>query len=373
MGLIGADEDAAFERGDVTRVRLLASLERAGVDLDDLAAEVRNGRLSLRFAGQVMADPVGLTDASHGAALERVGLDPEFARRLQLALGLPAIAAGEPVREDDLELYGLVATALGSGLSDDALLRVMRVFGIAVRQIVEVQRELFRENVEERLLESGMEYPEMLEASAATRLGLQRIGYRTIFLLLRRFLEQAVFENLVARFEETLDAHHVRRSGEPIRTIAFADLTGYTRMTEEAGDTHAAEHGARLVEIAVALCAGSGGRLVKTLGDGVMLRFHEAGQAVAACLGLVEEARAAGLPPARVGIATGPVVQRDGDYFGRTVNLAARLVDAAEPGRVVASESVVAAAPERVFEPLGVRELQGVRDPVPVYGATRET
>lgn len=376
MGLIrSVDAEGSFERGDVTRVRLLLSLERSGTDLEELAEEVRAGRLSLRFAGQIVADPVGLTEMSHDEARSRLGLDPEFVRRLQLAIGLPSMAPTEQVREDDFELFRMVAMALEAGLEEELLLRAMRIFGISVRQIVEVQREIFRENVEDRLLETGMGYPEMLESAAVTRLKLQRLGYRTIFLLLRRFLEQAVTENLIERLEETLEEHDISRSGEPIRTIAFVDLSGYTRLAEDFGDALAAEHGGRLVEIALDLCATSGGRLVKTLGDGVMLRFHEPHVAVATCLDLVELAEAEGLPPTRAGIATGSVVQRDGDYFGRTVNLAARLVEAAEPGRVLASASVaeMANGGRVTFRPLGPRNLEGVGEPLPVFAAYRRS
>ncbi|MBW3660178.1 MAG: adenylate/guanylate cyclase domain-containing protein [Gemmatimonadetes bacterium] len=365
--------DGAFERGDVNRVRLLVALEESGIDLETLAAEVRDGRLSLGFAGEVVADSVGLTTTTHGRALSELGLDGDFARRFQLALGLPTTAATDPIRQDDLELFAIVAGALEAGLEEDFLLGAMRVFGMSVRQIVEVQRELFRRNVEERLLGEGMGYPEMLEVSAETRLKLQRLGYRTVFLLLRRFLEQAVFENLIERLEETLEEHDITRSREePARTIAFLDLSGYTRLTEEAGDACAAEHGGLLVEIALSRCAITDGRVVKTLGDGVMLRFHEPEEAVVACLDIVARAEEAGLPPARAGIATGPVVQREADYFGRTVNLAARLVDAAGPGQVVVSESVVESAVGRVaFRSVGAPLLEGFRTPVSAFAASR--
>lgn len=369
MGLI-APRAGTYERGDVTRVRLLVALERSGLDFDALADRVRSGRLSLGFAAQVIADPVGLADTTHAEAVTAQGLDPDYVSRLRLALGLPSAGPSDPVREDDLELYGMVAAALGAGVGEAALTRLMRVFGMGVRQIVEVQRELFRGSVEERLLDGGMSYPEMLEASAPTRLKLQRLGYRTVFLLLRRFLEQAVFENLIERLEETLEEHEIGRKDAPERTIAFVDLTGYTRLVEATGDESAAEHGARVVAIAVDVCALTGGRLVKTLGDGVMLRHDRAADAVAACREILDRAREAGLPPARAGIATGPVVQRDGDYFGRTVVLAARLVDVAGSGRILVSGSTAEAAGKAAgLVADGDRRLQGIRDPVPVFVA----
>lgn len=377
LGLIEpSPDDGAFERGDVTRVRLLVALERSGIDLGEVADAVRRGRLSLRFAGEVVAEPVGLTGRTHAEALAAIGLDTDFAHRLQLALGLPTTSPDDPVREDDLELFSIVAGARAAGLADEPLLGALRAFGINVRQIVEIQRELFRREVEDRLLESGVEHPDMLEAAAATRLRLQRMGYRTIFLLLRRFLERAVFENLVDRLEEALEEHAIDRPDEePLRTIVFVDLSGYTRLTEETGDERAAEYGWRLIEIALDRSAARGGRLVKTLGDGAMLVFRRAADAVAAALEIVARVEAEDLPPARAGIATGPVVQREGDCFGRTVNLAARLVDAAEPGQALASATAVEEVGEEgpAFRPVGELDLEGLDAPTAAYSASRSS
>lgn len=376
LGLLRPDADsAAFDPGDVTRAKLLAGLEQAGTDLESLAAAVREGRLSLGFAGQVIADQPGVTERSQGQALAELGFDAAFANRLRLALGLPAVRPTDPVREDDLELYGIMAGARREGLPEDSLLRAMRAFGLSVRQIVEVQRELFRGAVEQPMLESGLGHREMFEAGADKRLQLQRLGYRTIYLLLRRFLEQVVFENLVERLEESLDEHDIRRSvAERERAIVFVDLTGYTRLTEEAGDIRAAEHGARLVEIALGVCAESEGRFVKALGDGVLLQWNAAAPAVRGALEIVRRVGESGPPDARAGVSWGPVVQREGDVFGRTVNLAARLVDVAHPGTVVTTESVgeEARTGELVFERHGAHALQGIAAPVPVLLARLE-
>lgn len=358
----------------MSRVRLLVALERSGVDLTRLAEAVHEDRLSLAFAGEVLAEPVGLTSKRHDDALTELALEPGFVERLELALGLPTSSPDDLVREDDFELLALIAQARKAGLTEEALLRGLRVFGHGVRQIVEAQRDLFRENVEERLLAHGMTYRDMLDTAARTRLQLQKIGYRSVFLLLRRFLEQAVFENLVERIEEMLEEHGIARSSEAsLQTIVFVDLSGYTSATEEAGDRQAAEQAGRLVGIAQDLCARYGGRLVKSLGDGVMLRFPEARGAVKATLGLMVAADAGGLPPVRAGMAAGAVIQRDGDYFGRIVNLAARLTDAAAPGQILATAELAAAVedPEIAFRPAGSRALAGFTESIPVFAASR--
>ena len=112
---------------------------------------------------------------------------------------------------------------------------------------------------------------------------------------------------------------------------------------------------------------------MKFLGDGVMFVFPEPGPAVLAALEMVEGVAAAGLPPAHVGIAAGPVVFQEGDYYGQTVNLAARISDFARPGEVLVSGAVVDAAhlPEDAFVEVGPVELKGVSGPVRLLAARR--
>jgi adenylate cyclase len=116
-----------------------------------------------------------------------------------------------------------------------------------------------------------------------------------------------------------------------------------------------------------------GGRAVKYLGDGVMFHFPDPGEAVLCSLDLVERAPAAGMPPAHVGVHAGPVVLRDGDYFGRTVNLAARIAAKAGPGQVLVSDEAagVAVCPGVRFEPIGPVDLKGIASPVHLSRAFR--
>lgn len=106
--------------------------------------------------------------------------------------------------------------------------------------------------------------------------------------------------------------------------------------------------------------------MVKLLGDGVMFHFADPGEAVVCGLELVDEAEKSGLPPARVGVAAGAVVERDGDYFGRTVNIAARVSDHARPREVLATPEAVAAGDSEVirFDEIGPVSLKGVAAPI---------
>jgi len=115
-----------------------------------------------------------------------------------------------------------------------------------------------------------------------------------------------------------------------------------------------------------------GGRVVKLLGDGVLLRFEGAADAIRSVLRLVADVEAAGLPQAHAGIAAGLVVVRDGDVYGGTVNLAARLAGQAGPGQVVVDEGAVIALPAgtATFAPLGRVTLKGIPGEVGLWLAT---
>ena len=118
---------------------------------------------------------------------------------------------------------------------------------------------------------------------------------------------------------------------------------------------------------------GHGGEAVKWLGDGVMLHFAEPEGAVLAALELVERAPEAVDVPARVGLHAGPVVFQDGDYFGRTVNVAARIADYARPGEVLVSAEAAAAIglAEVELRPIGPVALKGLRESVSLATALR--
>jgi adenylate cyclase len=113
--------------------------------------------------------------------------------------------------------------------------------------------------------------------------------------------------------------------------------------------------------------------VVKWLGDGVMFHFRDATGGVIAALEMIDAISAAGLPPAHVGLHAGPVVFQGGDYFGRTVNLAARIGELAAPGQLLVTQEIVdRVVPDGIaFEPVGAVELKGVSEPVPLYAVTR--
>lgn len=155
-------------------------------------------------------------------------------------------------------------------------------------------------------------------------------------------------------------------------SFLFADLAGYTALTEVHGDDRAADLALEFFDHVGGLIAGRGCSLVKTLGDAVMVRGDDPLETVR--VGLVIEGgigRHHGWPPVRVGVHTGPAVERRGDWFGAAVNVAARVLNAAEPGQVVVTDDTrVAIEPGQLeFRALGRHELRNVLEGHDLYQA----
>ena len=155
-------------------------------------------------------------------------------------------------------------------------------------------------------------------------------------------------------------------------TFLFADIAGYSALTEAHGDEAAADLAADFSR-GVADAAGEQGEVVKTIGDAVMLRFDDAGEAVRLGLRIPHEVWTGhGLPAAAVGMHRGAAVERHGDWFGSAVNVAARLAGLAAGGEVLVSRTVREAAgavPGVHFEDQGEKSLRNLAAPVGVFAA----
>jgi adenylate cyclase len=373
-GLIsGPASNGTYDRGNVSRLRLIKALEQSGIAIETLAAAAEKG-LSFDFAGHILAEPVGLSAMTVAEACRACGLDADTFRAVMLAIGVAAPAPDEPIREDDLELIGIAGAVVREGVPVEAVVRVLRAFGINMRAVAEAERDLFRRQLEEATLARGVPYHEMLAMTAPKRIPLQRAGFRTIFLLHRRFREQLVYDNLVARFEDALEENQVKRERTVSQAICFVDLSGFTERTEHRGDRDAAATGSAFVDIAQTEATVHRGNLVKPLGDGAMLRFKRADDAVRGALGVLSHARRRNLPAARAGVAMGPLIMQDGDYYGRTVNRASRLLGIAAPHQVLVTAEVAQTARDArlTFTNLGRVRLKGVAEDVEAFAAAAD-
>jgi adenylate cyclase len=183
-----------------------------------------------------------------------------------------------------------------------------------------------------------------------------------------------VLEFIVSGSEDIMEERGITRPQQrQPPAIAFLDLTGYTTLVEERGDTAAAEVAADLASVVQEVAQTHRGRPVKWLGDGVMFHFPEPSCAIVGGLDLVEQTERAMSLPARIGISAGTVIAQEGDYFGRTVNIAARIADYAQPRDVLVSEEARRSADVVgvEFEPVGEVPLRGVARPVQLHRASR--
>jgi class 3 adenylate cyclase/YHS domain-containing protein len=161
----------------------------------------------------------------------------------------------------------------------------------------------------------------------------------------------------------------------PAATFLFADIAGFTALTEAQGDEQAAALVADFCAAVNAELDSFGGTQVKSIGDALMVRVGEPASAVRLGLHIVHELMPGhGAPAVRVGLHHGPYVERDGDYFGAAVNLAARVSGQAVGGEVLLSGQTAALAPDLdgvLYEPRGRRPLRNVREAVELFAAVR--
>ena len=161
---------------------------------------------------------------------------------------------------------------------------------------------------------------------------------------------------------------------QELHTFLFADIAGYSLLTELDGDEAAADLAMRFVSGASSVAYDHGAEVVKGIGDAVMVHADDAGRAVRLALDLVRElARDELMPPIHAGLHTGPAVGRRGDWWGATVNIAARVAAVAGPGQILLTEATRVAAGQtdsiRLLE-LGALRLKNITFPVQVYAAS---
>jgi class 3 adenylate cyclase/YHS domain-containing protein len=158
-------------------------------------------------------------------------------------------------------------------------------------------------------------------------------------------------------------------------TFLFADIAGFTALTEAHGDEEAADLVGAFCEAVAEELPSSGGTHVKTIGDAVLVRIPDPGDAVLLALKIAHDLmRGHGAPAIRVGLHHGPAVERDGDYIGAAVNLAARVSAEATGGEVLLTGHTAALAPSLegvYYEPRGRQALRNVREPVELFAAVR--
>jgi adenylate cyclase len=366
--------DDAFSVGAVRRARWVQSFERAGVPLEGLAAAVRDGTLSFSYLDATAFDRfAGVSRTSFRELSERTGVPLDLLLVVREALGFAEPRPEDRVREDELAVVPAIEMQLSSGIRPEVIERLLRAYGDGLRRIVETETDWYRSEVQQPLLEGGMTEAEMLAAQADVGSGMAPLMEQALLSIYHGQQEHAWSKSAVEDVEAVLERAGLYRRVRRPPAVSFLDLTGYTRLTEERGDEAAAELATALATLVRGCAREHGGQPVKWLGDGVMFYFPDPGDGVVAALEMVEGVAADALPPARVGIHAGPVVFQEGDYFGRTVNIAARIAEFARPGEVLVSQEVVDAADLDgvAFAEIGPIDLKGVSEPLQLHSARR--
>jgi adenylate cyclase len=348
------------------------AFEEAGVSVEDVARGVAAGELS--FPLGLFMPELAARSTTFETLGEELGRSPELLRRLSFEVGLPP-SDDDRVRDEDAEILKLIMTRLDLA-SDEELSRFARLYGGTVQRLVSSGLQFFDQAVRQRVAAfddlSNKEKDALVYRKAG---GFTELVASIVPWLQQRHREHSVLGYVVSVTEGFMEQRGITppQPKQP-PAIAFLDLTGYTAVTEEHGDQAAAELAAGLAGVVNQAAQAHDGRAIKWLGDGVMFYFTDPGRAILGALDLVEQTEQAIGMPARMGVNAGTVIAQEGDYFGRTVNIAARIADYAQPHEVLVSEDArqVATADGVEFQLIGDVPLKGVSHSVRLHRVLRQ-
>ena len=366
IGAVKPRDDGRFERGDVIRARVIAAFEAEGFSLDQMATAIREGAIAIDVVPLFYPDPSLRSGRTFGQLATDLGERGRLVGPVLQAMGLSGPRPDAPTREIEERLLRTLIEGWAS-VDDEYTLRAARIFGDAARRAADGWVNLFTEAIT-RPVETtytAMEdvVPRLLHPAAMlSPLSAELLGW-----LLERHLERAMNDVNIDRIEARLQQRGlIPARPEHPPAVAFVDVSEYTRLTYEQGDEHGALTAVRLAELADRIVRRHAGRVAKLLGDGVLLLFDSPCTAVQAVGELMAAMVEANLPPAHAGVHAGPIVERDGDIYGTTVNLASRIAEYARPGVLLVSDPVVQACPQLrdSFEPLAEFVPKGLDDAI---------
>jgi adenylate cyclase len=361
-GLLGDLDGKARE----ARVALLRELTDQGVPLEDLRRAVEENRLVLLPVERAFdegADRYTLAEVAEASELE-----PEFLGRLLQALGAPIPQEDERVYADaDVEAARRAKTFLDAGLPREGVLETSRLIGISMANLADANVDL----VGEVFTQPGVDERELALRYAAAAKTMAPLLGETLLHAYRIHLRERIRQAVITEAEVAAG----RISGSDEMTIAFADLVGFTSLGESLEIEQIGDLTGRLFELA-SDAARPPVRLVKMIGDAAMFASMESEPLLDAVVGLVESAGAEEVPPLRAGVARGQALGRGGDWYGRPVNLAARITNFARPDSVVADQAVKEAIGKGDGRPFdfsfaGKRHFKGIQGEVPVHRVRR--
>ncbi|MDE3131551.1 MAG: MerR family transcriptional regulator [Acidobacteriota bacterium] len=350
--------EGAWSPAALGKARLIRRLRARGYTLAQLRVATDEGRLAFGRILELFED-TGRT-YTRRQARRRTGVDSVTIERVAAGLG---IGPDEPLDEVAVQVLGHVAAAGRAGLPLEAMQQLTNVYAQSISQIADAEVRLVHLYVHEPLMRAGGSAEEMAEAMLGIAEELLPISAPLLEQLHRRMLMHFIDQDVVGHMEADLssDAEDVGRMRV---AIAFADLAGYTQLTEAYGDLHALDVVDRFLA-GVTATLPEGARVIKTIGDEVMVVGSDPVALTLWAAGLGELMAA---PRPRAAVHYGFAQYREGDYFGREVNRAARVQAQSGPGEVLVTRTVVeASGSELRFEPLAKVRLRGFSAPTELF------
>ena len=347
----------------IRHARVVARMRARGHSYDEIRRASDEGRLAYAYTEELLAHS-DRTYTMKDAARE-TDLEPALVERILTMVGF-SHGQADALGEEDLQLVRYAAMGLKAGLPLVALLQLVRVYGQAIAQIADAEVRLFHLYVHEPLMRSaatGLEVADEMQDLARVLLPLSSPVMDQVHeRYLRRFIEQDV----VGHMESDLDGTALG-PGRMRVSIGFGDLTGYTRLTEEAGELEALDAVERFIR-AVTDTLPEEARVIKTIGDEVMIVSADPATLTDWAVGFQRLQTERPLP--RIAIHYGNALYRDGDYYGRDVNLAARIAARSAGGEVLVTRPVVErAGPHLQFDRIGEIRLKGFTEPTEMFVA----
>jgi len=364
--------DGEFSTGDVRRVGIVKTLQEAGIPLEAMTKGLEAGVLGLDFVDTPDYErfPI-LIGETFQQVSTRTGVPLSLLAVLRETVGFGPARPEDRVRSDEIRVVPFLELQVRMGFDPVAIERLLRAIGDSTHRIAEAEAEWWRSQVATPRLAQGQQGNEM--AASETSGQLNDASKEALLAIWNAQQAQSWMSNIIEGFEYLLAREGIYQAPDRQPAICFLDITGYTRLTQEHGDRAAADLAESLARLVKRTSGDHGGRPVKWLGDGVMFYFRDPAESVEAALAMVDGISAAGLPPAHVGLHAGPVVMQEGDYYGQTVNMAARIADYARPGEVLVSKAIVdlTANPAIRFTDIGDVELKGVSGTVRLHSSRR--
>jgi adenylate cyclase len=360
-GLVPVDDDGAPTGASLAHARVVARLRERGHSLAEIREATENGKLASSYIEGLLPDaPATWTLAD---AARETGLEPALIERIFLSMGFGAQGM-EHLTDDDVQLLRYAAAVLAAGLPLVAFLQLVRVYGQAMSQIADAEVRLFHLYVHEPLMRDGVPGWEMAEEMEGLARELMPLASPIMDHAHNRFLQHFIEQDVIGHMETDLGDARLDL-GRLRVAIAFADLAGYTRLTEELGDEEAVSTVERFVE-QVELSLPDEARIIKTIGDEVMVVGSDPAALLDWAVAFQETVTRRPLP--RIGIHYGETIYRDGDYYGREVNQASRVAARAAGGEVLATRPVVDHAHAGLdFERIGEVRLKGFADTTELF------